>query len=485
MPEAVPKVIETLIDRASFEPSSFSLPAADPLGYPGYADAVEAARRRSGSPESASAGAAAIGDIAIEIAAFDFSFLGGSMGTATGEVLALALERAAARKVPFVLRTATGGARMQEGMASLVQMPKVVTARIELARARQPFVVVLGHPTTGGVLASLGGLADVTIAEEGATIGFAGPRVVESVTGRRLADDSHTAESAAAAGLVDVVAAAGSVRSLVHEALAILTHARTPAAAEAPSPAEPGEADAWEALQRVRSDEWPSAPEIARAASTSWFELRGDRAGADDPACVAALAVTIHGTKTLVLALDRSRAPGPHAYRKAVRCVRIASRLGLPVVTLVDTRGADPSESSEAGGVAWAIAELYETMLSAPVPVVSIVTGEGGSGGALAFACGDALLAYEGAVFEVIAPELAAQILWRDDGRAGEAARLLRIGARDLAALDVCDEVLAGRPDAGSLSAAVAYHLGRLEAMPDAARDAARRERWRQALGYR
>jgi acetyl-CoA carboxylase alpha subunit len=162
----------------------------------------------------------------------------------------------------------------------------------------------------------------------------------------------------------------------------------------------------------------------------------------------------------------------------------MAGRVGLPIVTLVDTGGADPSVESEAGGVAWAIAELFETMLSAPVPVVSVLTGEGGSGGALAFACGDVLLAFEEAIFAVIAPELAAEILWRDGSKAPEAARLLRIGAADLARLGICDEVLAGRPAPRPLAAAVAYHLARLgKAAPGRARDAARRQRWRHGLG--
>jgi acetyl-CoA carboxylase carboxyl transferase subunit beta len=160
--------------------------------------------------------------------------------------------------------------------------------------------------------------------------------------------------------------------------------------------------------------------------------------------------------------------------------VRIASRLRLPIVTLVDTPGADPSEASEAGGIAWAIAELFEALLSAPVPVVSVVTGEGGSGGALAFAAGDVLLAYEDAVFSVIAPELAATILWRDSGRGAEAARLLRVGSGSLAALGICDAVLPGRPAPESLGPVLAYHLGRLA---DGSATGERRDRWRNGLG--
>ncbi|HEX2294689.1 MAG TPA: carboxyl transferase domain-containing protein [Actinomycetota bacterium] len=482
MPETGPEAIETIADAGSFEAAGALVSDADPVGYPTYRDALERARERSGSREAVLAGSASIGGVPVEVAALDFSFMGGSMGSAAGELLARSLERAAARRVPFVLRTATGGARMQEGMASLVQMPKIVGARVELARAGLPFVAVLGHPTTGGVLASLASLADVTIAEEGATVGFAGPRVVERATGRRLAEGSHTAESALAAGLVDAVVPGADVRASAAAALSIF--ASEPGRPPGPPPEADGAGrDPWESLQRVRSESWPRGPDLARGLSGSFFELRGDRAGADDRACVTGLA-TVEGAAVVLLALDRARAPGPSAYRKATRCIRMAARLGLPVVTLVDTGGADPSETSEAGGIAWAISELFEAMLSAPVPVVSVLTGEGGSGGALAFACGDVLLAYEDAVFAVIAPELAAEILWREPARAPEAARLLKMGSGDLLRLGICDAVLGGRPSGGSLRAAVAYHLARLgNETAGAARDAARRQRWRHVCG--
>ncbi|HYP24881.1 MAG TPA: carboxyl transferase domain-containing protein, partial [Actinomycetota bacterium] len=440
MPETAPEAIETLIDGGSFEPAGDAVPAGDPLGYPGYTDALARARERSGTDESVVTGAATIGGIAVEVAAFEFPFMGGSMGAAAGELLARSMERAAARGVPFVLRTATGGARMQEGMASLVQMPKVAGARIELGEARQPFVAVLGNPTTGGVLAGLAALADVTIAERGATVGFAGPRVAERATGRPLSKTSHTAEAALDAGLVDAVVDTSSVPAVVEWILSMLT-SRGDDGEHTPPETTGDHLDAWEAFQRVRSPEWPQSVLLAAQMGGPAFELRGDRAGSDDRGCVAFLA-QVDGRGALILALQRGVAPGAADYRKAIRCVRIAGRVGLPIVTLVDTGGADPSEGSERHGIAWAIAELFDAILSAPVPVVSVLMGEGGSGGALAFACGDALLAFEETAFAVIAPELAAEILWRDAGRAEEAAKLLKMGAADLARLGICDEVL-------------------------------------------
>jgi acetyl-CoA carboxylase carboxyl transferase subunit beta len=418
------------------------------------------------------AGSARIGGIDVEIAAFDFSFFGGSMGEVTGERLAAAMERAMSREVPFLLRTATGGARMQEGMRSLVQMPKVVSARIALGDAGQPFIAVLGHPTTGGVLASVAALADVTVAEAGATIGFAGPRVAERFTGTPLPDGSHSANSAYAAGLIDELVSSGDAHSYVAGVLKVLGP-DGPAPVDPPPSEDSADIDPWDLVQLVRSPGHPKGPDLVRAAADSFVELRGDRSGAEDPAVFAALA-RVAGRKVLAIALDRDHHPGPHGFRKARRCLDIATRLRIPVITLVDTRGADPSAPSEAGGIAWEIARLFEAMLRAPVPILSFVTGEGGSGGALAFATSDKLIAFDRSIFSVIGPEGAAEILWRDGARASEAAAALRLTATDLLNLGIADEVVPGTATPEAIRYAIAAQLN------DVTGDgAARRRRWR------
>jgi acetyl-CoA carboxylase carboxyl transferase subunit beta len=182
-----------------------------------------------------------------------------------------------------------------------------------------------------------------------------------------------------------------------------------------------------------------------------------------------------------VLALDRERAPGPGAYRKARRAAKVAERLRIPIVTLIDTRGADPSEPSESGGIAWEIARLFETMLTVKVPTLGIITGEGGSGGALALGCTDALFAYELSFFSVIGPELAAEILWRDSSRAEEAARALKLTAHDLKDLGIADRLLPEPPNGNGLRKVVCHHLAQLA--PDADPSTARRKRWRYTFG--
>ena len=467
--------VMNLVDRDSFDPVEDGLVSRDPLDFEGYGDALAAAREKSSADESVVYGAGRIGDVEVELAAFDFRFLGGSMGEVAGERLARSMERAAQRNVPFVLRTSTGGARMQEGMRSLVQMPKVVSARVALGRARQPFVAVLSHPTTGGVLASIAALADITVAEAAATIGFAGPRVAQRFTGEALPEGSHTANSAYASGLVDELVSTSDVRAYVASVLNVLCRDDfTPIEAGGPKQDE-GPRDAWELVEAVRHPTHPRGPELIEGACDASVTLRGDRAGRDDPAVVTALG-RIAGRRVMTIALDRDHHPGPHAYRKARRCIEIAGRLGVPVLTVIDTRGADPSAASENGGIAWQIAKLFESVLTVQVPVISIVTGEGGSGGALAFACGDVLLAFRRSIFSVIGPEGAAEILWRDANRAPEAARALKLTADQLAELGIADRVIQGPPSPTAVRAAF---VAALEGLGSGVLAGDRHTRWR------
>jgi len=461
-----------LADRGTFEPFNDDLRSRDPLGYPDYMKALIKAGERSGSDESVTTGRARIKGHEVELAIFDFAFMGGSMGEAAGERLARAMERAAERGVPFVLRTATGGARMQEGMRSLIQMPKVVAARMTLSESHQPFIALLGHPTTGGVFASVASLADITVAEDEATIGFAGPRVAQRVTGEPLPPGSHTATSALDNGMVDDVVSPETAPHRIGDVLDCLAPDDPEPAPEIPPEAPPdGAPDAWEAVQRARRDKHIDLSSFDRKVT-----LHGDRAGSDAGALGSWL--VRHGGRRFVL-LDTAGAPlWPSGFRKALRLVDLASRLNVPVVTLVDTPGADPSARSEKEGIASLIARLTEKILAAPVPILSVVTGEGGSGGALAFAAADVLIAYEHSIFSVIGPEGAAEILWKDASRAPEAARALKLTAHDLGRLGIADQVVAGSPSATSLTQVVTYHLERMPVGDGLSQR--RRERWRR-----
>ena len=390
--------------------------AGDPLGFPAY---DEQRRGLAASGESVRTGRT-------EHYAFiegRFEVLGGTMGAAAGEKVVRAYDRARDLRLPMVVLTRTGGARLQEGMVALVQLARTAAAARRHADAGLLSLAVYGSPTTGGVLASYASLVDLRAVVAGAVIGFAGPRVAEGTLGIPLPPGSHTAESVYEHGLADARLAAEDVVPWVEAALGLADRplavrslpawdagaAQRDAGSGASGPG--GASGAWAEVLRARAVGRPSGIDRAALLCSSWVELRGT-----DPTVRAGLA-RVAGRRCVVVATDRYCAAGrptPAAFRLAQRAVALAGRLGLPLVTLVDTPGADPSPAAEVDGVAAEIARTLAALASCPTPTVSVCVGEGGSGGALALSYTDRLLMCEHATFSVIAPEGAAAILERD-----------------------------------------------------------------------
>lgn len=420
------------------------LRGGDPLGFPGYTPPER---------ESVVTGLTEAGYVSIE---GDFSVLGGSMGAAHGEKAVRAFRRATELAVPVVSITASGGARMQEGMVSLIQMGRTAAAAREHQAAGLLSLAVHRSPTTGGVHASYGALADLRAVVEGATIGFAGPRVVELVLGEALPPGSHTAESAYAAGLVDAVVTAGDgERAWVESALGLADYP-LPARVRSDSGDDEGSAAVAEEVDpsspfahvlRARDPGRRTPYEQLGRVVMSWTALH-PAPGAD-----AGLA-TVGGRRVVAIALAGS--PGPAAYQLAQRAVGLASRLSWPVLAVVDTPGADPGAASEANGIAREIARTFAVMAESPVPTVAVCSGEGGSGGALAVSCADRLLMLDSAYFSVISPEGAAAILDRDAGQAATRAGQLRLLPQDLLDLGIVDTVVADDALPSAIEAALA-----------------------------
>ncbi|HEX7166708.1 MAG TPA: carboxyl transferase domain-containing protein [Acidimicrobiales bacterium] len=431
--------------------------AGDPLSFPDYAPPGE---------ESVRTGLSAAGYVAVH---GRFDVLGGSMGAAHGERVVRAYRRARDLRLPVVVTSASGGARMQEGMVALLQLARTAAAARDHAAAGLLQVAVLRGPTTGGVFASYVSLADVIAAEPGVTIGFAGPRVVEMTTGERLGDGSHTAESAYRHGLVDALVARADQPAFVETALGLSSSltgfwARSVRNTGVSAPKNPTGpvGSAWDEVLAARDPGRPSGDWWAETLCSSWVPLR---AAPPDP-CITAGLATIDGRRAVVVAMNRAR-PQPSGYRLAQRAAALAGRVGLPVVTLVDTPGADPSPASEAGGIAREIARTFAALDALPTVSVAVCVGEGGSGGALALAHCDRLLLLDHAIFSVIAPEGAAAILDRDASTAPERAQQLRLTAPDLLELGIVDEVL--REDEAAVRKAI------LRALDDATPDDRRR----------
>jgi len=415
------------------------LASADPLEFPGYAEALAAA-----PGESIRTGLVASQGVRAVLIQSDFDIFGGTMGAVAGEQIVRSFRRAVDLRLPVVAVTRTGGARMQEGMAALIQMPRTVVAADEHARSGLLSAIVYRSPTTGGVYASWASLLDVRAAEPHATLGFAGPRVVRQVTGEAPPAWSHTAESAYQAGLVDAliertdqVAWVDAVLGSTDWPLTDADLGRIPSTVPDVLPSS-----AQLAIRQARSRSRPSGLEWASALCSSWVELKGQ-----DPSVRVGLA-RILGERVVVVAMDRyadgmgAARPGPAAYRLARRAIGLADRIGLPLLTLVDTPGAEPGPAAERDGIAAGIATTIQAMSRLRMPSVCICVGEGGSGGAMALGHADRLFMLPSSVFSVISPEGAAAILYRDASRADELAGPLRLTSAELVGLGIADGVL-------------------------------------------
>ncbi|MFG3698140.1 acetyl-CoA carboxylase carboxyltransferase subunit alpha [Micromonospora sp. NPDC047620] len=519
-----PERLLQLVDPGSFTALPDRPAEVDPIGFVDllpYPHRLTAARAGTGLAEAVVCGTATIGRHPCALAVMDFRFLGGSLGCAVGELITRAAERALEDGTPLILVTASGGARMQEGVLSLMQMATVSQAIAALREAGLLTVSVLTDPTYGGVAASFATNTDVVLAESGARMGFAGPRVIRQVTGRPLPEGFQTADFLLRHGQVDMVVPRHALRGRLAALLAAARAGRRPAArpavprqepspvvarpageagaATAPGPADPQGGDAWETVRLARHPGRPTTLDYLESAFDGFVELHGDRLGADCPAVVGGLA-RLDGRPVMVIGHQKGHTTAelvarnfgmasPAGHRKALRLMRLAARLGLPVVTLVDTPGADPGVGAEEQGQAAAIAENILVLAVLPTPVVAVITGEGGSGGALALAVADRVLMLQHAVYSVISPEGCAAILWPDRGAAPQAARALRLTAPDLCRLGVVDDLVpepapAAHHDpeaaARALGAAVSAALLPLLDVPPATLVRRRRQRFRR-----
>jgi acyl-CoA carboxylase subunit beta len=456
--------IQQLADAGTFRELDCELVSVDPLKFRdlrSYRERLREARRTTGLREAVTTGICEIAGRGAVLIVFDFEFLGGTMGSVVGEKIADAFERAAKNGLPVVSVASSGGARVQEGMLSLMQMAKVAAAAAFHGRQGLAFISILTDPTFGGVTASFASLGDVIVAEPGAQIGFVGPRVIEQTTGTRPPENSHRAETLLDAGLIDLVVPRTNLRNTV---ACLVSHLRRhenkrSEGERLPSMPKRAEVPAWQQVSIARHPDRPAAHHYISRMATGFLELHGDRWGGDDPAIRGGLA-EIEGQTVVIIAQERGGTAEekeaahrgmafPEGYRKAQRLMRLAAKFGHPVVTLIDCPNAQATCESEHHGIAYALASNLATMSSLPTPIVSVIIGEGGSGGALALGVADRVLMLEHAIYSVISPEGAASILYRDATRAESVAESLRLTAPDLLDLGIID-VVVPEPDGGA-----------------------------------
>ncbi|MFL6144865.1 MAG: acetyl-CoA carboxylase carboxyltransferase subunit alpha [Labedaea sp.] len=455
-----------LLDPGTIQLLDLPVHSGDPLQFVDskpYPQRFAEARRRTGLDQGVVCAAGTIEGNPLIVAVMDFRFMGGSLGGAVGELITRAGEIALERGIPLLIVTASGGARMQEGAVSLMQMAKTSQMLGQLDEAGILTISLITDPTFGGVAASFATLCDVIIAEPGARLGFAGPRVISQTIGQTLPEGFQTAEFLLSHGLIDAIRPRSELRPTLARLLANGTKTTRRLAADdqpASSPTAGHEQDLdttpWEAVQRARHLNRPTTLDYIGLLLEDFEELRGDRLGEDCAAIVgglgrlAGLPVMVIGHQkghtAAELAARRFGMANPAGYRKAARLMKLAVKLDVSVITLVDTPGAYPGIEAEQNGQSIAIAENLRLMAGLPVPAVSVITGEGGSGGALALAVANRVLICANGVYSVISPEGCAAILWDDPAAAPKAAAALRLTARELHNLGVVDGIVPEPP---------------------------------------
>ena len=402
-----------------------------PLAWPGYDDQLERAGDRTGTTESVVCGRGWVADRQVVLIAFEFGFLGGSVGVAAGERIVAAFERARDLRLPVISLVASGGSRMQEGTCALGQLQAIARACLLTKQARIPHVTMLRNPATGGMWASLAASADVVLASPEAAVAFGGSRVRDS----GAEGEAFTAEGKLATGQVDRIVEDTDLAEVLQR-LVVLLHpqwlCRPPEPAELPGALAAGAppSTGWEAVRRARQADRSRAGEYLDRYFATRFEVSGDRAGGVDPGMLCGFGD--HGGRTVAFAAQTGTSNTPAGFRTAARLVRLADQLGIPVLTLVDTPGAANDAESEQRGVGPAIAELFGAVAEVRVPITTLVIGEGGSGGALALAAPERTWISADAYFAVIAPELGASILKRSPEEVPELADRLRLRPQDL-----------------------------------------------------
>ncbi len=460
--------IKMIADRKSFVEWDAEMEEQNPLQYRGYEEKLRALQEKTGLNEAVVTGKCTIKGISVALGVCDCRFMMSSMGEVVGEKITRVFERATEEKLPVILYICSGGARMQEGLVSLMQMAKTSMALRKHSDAGLLYVPVLTDPTTGGVTASFAMLGDIILAEPKALIGFAGPRVIEQTIGQKLPKGFQKAEFLLEHGFIDKIVERDDQRIVLADILKLHENkgqnSSTSKVAEShisdksngntvwPKFIPSGSFTPWEHVQLARAKTRPTGKDYIEALFDDFIEFHGDRHCGDDAAVIGGVAF-FHGHPVTVLAQEKGEGTkeniarnfgmvSPEGYWKSLRLMQQAEKFHRPVICLVDTPGAFCGLEAEERGQGEAIAKNLYTLAGLTVPVLSIVIGEGGSGGALAFAVSDEVWMLEHSVYSILSPEGFASILWKDSKKAKEAAEVMKLTAEDLCEMGMIEHVI-------------------------------------------
>ena len=478
------KRIEFLTEADSFEEWDTGLSTENPLHMIGYPDKIKALQDKTKLDEAVITGKARIGENEVALMVMDGRFLMASMGEVVGEKIARGVERATKEKLPVIIFTCSGGARMQEGMTSLMQMAKTSAALKRHSDAGLLYITVLTDPTTGGVTASFAMLGDIILAEPKALIGFAGPRVIEQTIHKKLPKGFQRSEFLLKHGFIDKIVERKDMKTVLEQILTMhrlttkhsgivkntgaVSEINTDLNTVNPSSKREdvqavsnknagksrkqklslaqkkraGEKTAWERVLTSREKDRPVGEDYIYGLFEEFIEFHGDRNFGDDAAICGGIAY-FQGKPVTVIAQMKGKStaeniarnfgmPEPEGYRKALRLMKQAEKFHRPIICFVDTPGAFCGMEAEERGQGEAIARNLYEMSALKTPILSVLIGEGGSGGALAMAVADEVWILENAVYSILSPEGYAAILWKDGSQAARAAKAMKLTSYDL-----------------------------------------------------
>lgn len=456
--------LDMILDEGSFQEWNETMPEQNPMEYRGYPEKLAAMKARTGLDEAVVTGKGSIHGTETVIGVCDGRFLMASMGENVGEKIACAVERATEEQLPVILFCCSGGARMQEGITSLMQMAKTSAALKRHSDAGLLYISVLTDPTTGGVTASFAMLGDIILAEPGALIGFAGSRVIEQTIRQKLPKGFQRAEFLLEHGFLDAIVERSRMRKVLGNLLQMHGKAaweeQSQEAAELKSSEDRTEKshvsvqkkEAWDRVLLSRKKDRPVGSDYIQALFTNFQEFHGDRLYGDDSAIIGGIAsfgdraVTViaqeKGSSTRENIQRNFAMPKPDGYRKALRLMKQAEKFHRPVICFVDTPGAFCGIEAEERGQGEAIARNIYEMSALKVPILTVIIGEGGSGGALALATSDEVWMLENAIYSILSPEGFASILWKDSTKAKEAAKVMKLTSDCLKEQGIVDNVI-------------------------------------------
>ena len=459
--------IELIIDSGSFNEinknltSSFEQIAQEELED--YDEKIKSDQFRTGLNEAVITGTAKVNGKQIVIIALDFGFLGGSMGLIVGEKIALSYELAAKKQFPVITIINSGGSRIQEGVISLMQMSKTVSAANLLRNSNIPMISILCNPSTGQAMSSFATLSDIIIGEPGARIGYSSYRKLKNKNSNET-KDQYTSEDFLKRGFIDLVINRDDMKYQISTLINILKpkYSYKSKKIKISKNKNLKFSNPVDALKISRNIKRPKSSDYIKNIFTDFIELHGDRISEDDDSVTIGIGKIIN-EPFILIAQERKIISKknnnvernynnkilPSGFRKALRALKLAEKFKLPCICLVDAVYPELSLKSEYSGLAYSISELISNKLSLESPILSVIIGEGGSETALAFSIADTIMMQKNSIFTPLSPEEAAKIKLGDSRKVKEISNIMRFTSKDCLKLGIIDRII-DEPNDGS-----------------------------------